>query len=101
MFAQGASLSGQFAQQSKLRMMAQETASKEVASSELRRQPAYSKSPNCADATTGGAALFYKSARKRSAPRRGGPAKIAETDETGATAKFQSQTFKVARYYAR
>ena len=30
-----------------------------------------------------------------------GPAKILDIDETGVTANFQSQTFKVARYCVR
>ena len=46
-------------------------------------------------------ALFYKSADKKSAPQRCGPVKILEIDETGETAKFQSRTFKVARFRAR
>ena len=49
----------------------------------------------------GETALSYKSTKKEGAPRRRGPAKILDIDETGATAKFQSQTFKVARYFAR
>ena len=31
----------------------------------------------------------------------GGPALISDIDEAGATVKFQSQTYKVARFYAR
>ena len=45
--------------------------------------------------------LFYKAQSKKSALRRRGPALISDIDETGATVKFQSQTFKVARFCAR
>ena len=45
--------------------------------------------------------LFYKTTTRKSAPRRRGPAKILDIDETGVTVKFQSQSFKVARYCVR
>ena len=45
--------------------------------------------------------LFHKSTNKKSTPRWQGPAEILDNDVTGAPAKFQSQTFKVARYCAR
>ena len=37
----------------------------------------------------------------KSTPRRRGPAIIMDIDEPGVTVKFQSQTFKVARYCVR
>ena len=46
-------------------------------------------------------ALFHKAANRKSAPRRMEPARISDTDETGAAVKFQSQTLKVARYCVR
>ena len=73
------SLSGQFAQQWKLRMMAQGLAPKEVAEATKRRLPAKNKSFNCT-------------------PRRRGQAKILDIDDAGVTVKSQSQTYKVAPY---
>ena len=49
MFAQETSLPGQFAQQQKLRAMAQEAAVKEMANSKLRRPWARTRSFKCAD----------------------------------------------------
>ena len=49
----------------------------------------------------GGSALTFKAVDRRSAPRRRGPAKILAIEETGVPAKFQSQTFKLARYCVR
>ena len=46
----------------------------------------------------GNAVLFYGAAHRKGAPRWRGTAKISDTDESGATAKFQPQTCKVARY---
>ena len=45
--------------------------------------------------------LFYKAQNRTSFPRWRGPAKVIEMDESGATASFRSQTFKVARYCVR
>ena len=42
--------------------------------------------------------LLYTAQIKGGAPRRRGPALIADIDVTGATAKFQSQVFRVARF---
>ena len=49
MFAQDTSVAGQFAQQWKLRLRAQEATLKEIANSKLRRLLARNKSSNCAD----------------------------------------------------
>ena len=46
-------------------------------------------------------ASSYKAPNRKSAPRWRGPAKILDVGDTGATAKFQSPTFKVARYSLR
>ena len=45
--------------------------------------------------------LFYKTPNRKSSPRRRGPAKVLEIDETGVAVYFQSQTFKVARFCVR
>ena len=46
----------------------------------------------------GDTGLLYKSRNKKIAPRWRGPAKILDIDETGATVKFRSLTFGMARY---
>ena len=94
------SFSGRFVQQRKLRMIAQEAALKEIATSIPRRLLAYNTSFNCTDVKIGDTGLFYKATNKKSAPCRRGPAKILDIDKRGVTAKFQSQTFKVARFRA-
>lgn len=78
-------------------MMAPEAAFKEVANRKLRRLLAYSGSFDCSFVKIGNSVLFYGAANHKSAPRRSSPAKMSDIDGTGATAKFQSQTFKVAR----
>ena len=79
-------------------MMSQQAAQKDVANCKLRRLLAYDKSLYRAFAEVGGAALSYKAANRKITPRRRGPAKISDIDETGVTARFQPQTFKVARF---
>ena len=49
----------------------------------------------------GDSVLFYKAPQKKSNPGRPGPAAILDIDESGVVLKFQSQTFKVARYCVR
>ena len=100
-FAHVTSLSGQFAQQWKLRMMAQEATLKEITNSRLRRLLAFNKSFTCTDVKTGDTVLFSNAKRKKSAPRRRGPVLISDIDEAGATAKFKSEFFKVARFWVR
>ena len=56
--AQGASLSSQFAQRWKLRMMEQGAALKEIACRRLRRLLAYNKSFNCTDVKIGDTVRF-------------------------------------------
>ena len=75
--------------------MAQEAALKEVANSKLRSLLAYNQSFICADVKIGDTSLLRKSTNKKSAPRRRGPAQVLDIDETGATVKFQPQTFCV------
>ena len=53
LFAQDTSLAGQFVQQWKLRMRAQEATLKEVANSNLRRLLARNKTFNCAEIDVG------------------------------------------------
>ena len=74
---------------------------KEVASSKLRRLLAYNKTFHCADNKVGDLVLFYEAPRQKSQPRWRGPALILDIDETGATAKYQTQSFKVAWYSVR
>ena len=64
LLSQDTSASGQFAQQWKLRMMAQEAALKEVANSKLRRQMAHNKTFNCTDIKVGDTVLFYEAPRR-------------------------------------
>ena len=59
LFAQDTPVSGHFAQQKELRMMAHEAAPKEAANSKLRRLLAYKKTSNCADIRIGDFVLFY------------------------------------------
>ena len=81
--------------------MAQEAALKEIAGSRLRRFLAFNKSFNCTVSQIGYAVLSYKAHGKKSAPRRRGPALISDIDDTGVTAKFESQVFGVARFCVR
>ena len=76
-FAQDSSLAGQFDQQRKRRMRAQEATLKEIANSELRRLLARNKSLNCADVSVGIQLRFIrhkvgKARRGREGPRRFG-----------------------------
>ena len=100
-FAQDTSLSGEFVQQWKLRMMAQEAAPKEIAISRLRRSLAYNKSFNCRGVQIGDTVLIYKSTKRKSAPRSRGPEKILDVADAGVPAKFHPQTSEVARYRMR
>ena len=84
--ARETSLAGQFVQQWKLCMRAQEAALKEVANNKPRRLLARNISFNCADINVGDSALFYKVQNRKSLPGWRGPAEILDIDETGATA---------------
>ena len=99
--AQGAGLSGQFAQQGKLRVMTEEAVLKDTAKSRLRRLLAFNKSSTCADVKLGDAALFHKAQSKEGALRRRGPVLISDIDETDVAMKFQAQISKVARFRVR
>ena len=101
LFAQDASVPGRRAQQWELRMLAREAALKEVANSKLRGLLAYNKTRNCADVKIGNSVRFEKPPNRKSLPKWGGPACILEIDETGATARYQSQTFQAARNCVR
>ena len=100
-FAQGTSQSGHFVAQWKLRMMAQETALREIANSKLRRISARNNSPDSVDVRAVGEVLFHKALSRRSSPRWRGPAKVLPLDETGATLSSQGQPFEVARHGVR
>ena len=91
-FAQETLTSGQFAQQWKLRIMAQEAA---------LELSAYTKAFTCTYVKISETANFYNTQEKKRAPRWRGPALILDIDEAGAAARFQSQTFKVARFCVR
>ena len=101
LFAQDISVSGQFAQQWELRMLAREAASEKVANSTLRRLLAYTNTPNCADVKIGDSVLCYKAPSKRSAPKWFGPACALDIDEAGVMKRYPSQTFKVPRTCVR
>ena len=81
--------------------MAQEAALREIAADRLRRSLAFNKSFTCTDVKIGDNVPLYKAQGKESAPRWMGPSLILDIDETGVTAKFQSQTQKVARFCVR
>ena len=93
--------SGRFVRRRKLRISAHATIPKGVANSKLRRLLAHNTSFNCADVKVGDAVLLHKAPNRDGAPRRRGPSEILDIDETGATVKFQSQTYKVARKCVR
>ena len=82
-------------------MMAQKAALREVANRKLRSLLAYNESFRREDVLIGYAAPFNKAAKKKSTTRWRGPAKILDIDDTGATVKFQSRTFNMARYCVR
>ena len=98
-FLQGTSLSGQFAQQREVRMIAQKAALEEVANSELRRLLARNMSFNCTDVPD--TPTFYKTANRLSTPRWRAPATIPDIDDAETTAKFQGQSPESARYSVR
>ena len=62
---------------------------------------ARNKTFECVDIEVGDSVLFYKAPHKKGNPRWRGPAAILDIDESGVALKFQSQTFKVARYCVR
>ena len=78
--------------------MAQEAAIAGVAYGKLHRLSARNESFSHA---IGESLLSYEPANRKSAPRCRGQAKILEIDETGVTAKFQSQPSKAATYCVR
>ena len=82
-------------------MMGEAAASKEVANGESRRLSAYNKSSNSTDAQAGNSVLLYVAPGRQGAPRWRGSAKVIGIDDAGVTVKFQSQTFKAARYCVR
>ena len=68
LFAQDTSLAGQFVQQWKLRMRAQEATLEEVANSKLRRLLARNDTFKCAGIDVGDMVLFYKAQNTKSLP---------------------------------
>ena len=73
----------------------------EIANSKLRRLLERNKTFDYVDIKAGGSVLSYKAPRKKSNPRRRGPATMLDIDESGVVLKFQPQPFKVARYCVR
>ena len=72
MCSQDTSLSGQFVQRWRLRIMAQEAALKEVAKRKLRRLLAYNDTVDCAYVEVDD--TFFEASHRESAPRWRGPA---------------------------
>ena len=101
LFAQDTSLSGQFVAQWKLRMLAQEAASKEIANIKLRRILAFTNPFDSVDVGVGDEVLSYKAPSRESTPCWRGPAKALLLDESGVTLSFQGQTFRAARHCVR
>ena len=64
LFAQDTSSKGQFANQWKLRMRAQEATLKEVANSKLRRILAHNQTFNCTEVAVGDTVLLYKTSNR-------------------------------------
>ena len=77
--------------------MAQEAASRESATSKLRRLLAYDETSKRADVKVGDSAFFHKATNRKSAPRWLGPAGIPGIEDAGVAAKFHPQAFKVDR----
>ena len=75
--------------------------SREIARSKLRRLLGRNKSFECADLQTGGSVLPYKSRARGTASKWRGPAVLLDIDGTGGVVKFQSHTFKAARFRVR
>ena len=86
-------MSGQLAQQCKLRITSQGGVLKEVANSKLRGLSAYDKSFKCTDVRIGNTPLSYEAVFREGAPRWRGPAKILDIDEPCVTVELQSQIF--------
>ena len=79
-------------------MMAREAGLKAAARSKHRRVLAKNYFLTCTDVKMGAPALPYKAVSRESAPRWRGLASTLKIDEPGVTVKFQSQTFKTARF---
>ena len=86
--ARDASLAGEFAQQWKLRMLAQGATLRGAADGKMRRLSAISRPPNFTDVEIGVSAFFLRRF-------------FVDIDRTGSTVKLQSATFQVARYCAQ
>ena len=74
---------------------------KEMASGNLRRMLDRNQTFKCADIAIGDSAIFFNQISRKSTPKWRGPAIILGIGETGATAKFQSQAFKITRSCSR
>ena len=100
-FVCNALISGHFTQQRTLRTLAQEATLWVIADSRMRRFASRNKYFKCADVQPGRSAPLNKSVGRRSAPKWCGPEAVIGTDAGGVTAKFQGQSYKVARYCVR
>ena len=79
------------------RGMAQGTLLKGMPNGNLLRISDCDKTFSSTDIEVGDSAALCQQLRRKSAPGWRGPAIILDFDDTGATAKFQRQTFKIAR----
>ena len=84
-----------------IRMMAQEAPLKKMARSKLSSLLARDRWFNCTEVKVGDSVPSYKSVNRESTPRSHGPPAILDIDGAGATAKFQRQKSRVAKYCAR
>ena len=74
-------------------MMAQEAVLEGVMNSKLIRLLAYNKTSSCADIRIGNSVFWYTAPIWKSQPNWRGPARVWDIDETGAIARYRSQTF--------
>ena len=72
-----------------------------MANAKLRRFLKGNQSCEAKDTAVGDSAILNKQVSRESNPNWHGPATILDIDETGATAKSQSRSFKIARYRIR
>ena len=87
-FAQDTSISGQFAQQSKVCTVEKESTLGETANSKIRRVLARNGSFGRPDVPAGKSVLLYKPMLPKSMPGRRGPATALEIDDMGVFVKL-------------
>ena len=67
----------------------------------MRRSLPRNDTFRCGAVGVGGSVISYKEIGRKSASARRGPPMVLDTDDTGGAAKFQGQTFKVARFFVQ